>query len=53
MPDGHLERIADLSAFRAGNTADYFFVGITPDNLPLVRAPTSTGNLYNLDFDKR
>jgi Tol biopolymer transport system component/DNA-binding winged helix-turn-helix (wHTH) protein len=53
VPDGHLEQIADLSAFRAGDTADYFFVGITPDNLPLVRARTSTGNLYSLDFDKR
>ena len=50
---GHLEQIADLSAFRAGDTADYFFVGITPDNLPLVRARTSTGNLYSLDLDKR
>ncbi len=53
VPDGHLDKVADLSAFRAGDTADYFFVGITPDNLPLVRARTSTGNLYSLDFDKR
>ncbi len=53
VPEGRLEQVASLSAFRAGNTADYFFVGITPDNLPLVRARTSTGNLYSLDFDKR
>jgi Tol biopolymer transport system component/DNA-binding winged helix-turn-helix (wHTH) protein len=53
VPDGHLEEVANLSAFRAGDTADYFFVGITPDNLPLVRARTSTGNLYSLDLDKR
>jgi Tol biopolymer transport system component len=53
VPDGHLEEVANLSAFRAGDTADYFFVGITPDNLPLVRARTSTGNLYSLDLDRR
>ena len=53
VPDGHLDEVANLSAFRAGDTADYFFVGITPDNLPLVRARTSTGNLYSLDMDKR
>jgi Tol biopolymer transport system component len=53
VPDGHLDEVADLSAFRAGDTADYFFVGITPDNLPLVRARTSTGNLYSLNLDDR
>jgi Tol biopolymer transport system component len=53
VPDGRLEEVANLSAFRAGDTADYFFVGITPDNLPLVRARTSTGNLYSVDLDKR
>lgn len=53
VPGGHLEEVASLSAFRAGDTADYFFVGVTPDNLPLVRARTSTGNLYSLDLDKR
>jgi Tol biopolymer transport system component len=53
VPDGHLDEVANLSAFRAEDTADYFFVGITPDNLPLVRARTSTGNLYSLDLDKR
>jgi Tol biopolymer transport system component len=53
VPDGHLEEVANLSAFRAGDTADYFFVGITPDNLPLVRARTSTGNLYSLNLDDR
>ena len=53
VPDGHLKEVANLSAFRAGDTADYFFVGITPDNLPLVRARTSTGNLYSLNLDDR
>ncbi len=53
VPDGHIEEVTNLSAFRAGDTADYFFVGITPDNLPMVRARTSTGNLYSLDLEKR
>jgi Tol biopolymer transport system component/DNA-binding winged helix-turn-helix (wHTH) protein len=53
VPDGHIEEVANLSAFRAGDTADYFFVGITPDNLPMVRARTSTGNLYSLDLEKQ
>jgi Tol biopolymer transport system component len=53
VPDGHLEEVASLSSFRAADTADYFFVGITPDNVPLVRARTSTGNLYSLDLDNK
>jgi Tol biopolymer transport system component/DNA-binding winged helix-turn-helix (wHTH) protein len=53
VPDGHLEEAASLSGFRAEDTADYFFVGITPDNVPLVRARTSTGNLYSLDLDNK
>ncbi len=53
VPDGHLEQAASLSGFRAEDTADYFFVGITPDNVPLVRARTSTGNLYSLDLDNK
>lgn len=52
VPDGRLEEIANLSSFRAGDTADYFFVGITPQNVPLVRARTSTGNLYSLDLSR-
>jgi Tol biopolymer transport system component/DNA-binding winged helix-turn-helix (wHTH) protein len=53
ISDGHLEEVASLSGFRAADTADYFFVGITPDNIPLVRARTSTGNLYSLDLDNK
>ena len=52
VPDGRLDEIANLSSFRAGDTADYFFVGVTPQNVPLVRARTSTGNLYSLDLSK-
>ncbi|MDP9050793.1 MAG: winged helix-turn-helix domain-containing protein [Acidobacteriota bacterium] len=51
IPDGKLEAIADLASFRTGDTVDYFFSGITPDNTPLVRSRSSTGNLYSLDLD--
>jgi Tol biopolymer transport system component/DNA-binding winged helix-turn-helix (wHTH) protein len=51
IPSGHLQQVADLASFRAGEAADYFFCGVTPDNVPLVRARSSTGNLYSLDLD--
>src|SRR6266851_7445051 len=51
IPSGHIQQVADLTSFRAGEAADYFFCGVTPDNVPLVRARSSTGNLYSLDFD--
>lgn len=51
IPDGKLESISDLTSFRTSDTVDYFFTGVTPDNTPLVRSRTSTGNLYSLDLD--
>jgi DNA-binding winged helix-turn-helix (wHTH) protein/Tol biopolymer transport system component len=51
IPDGRLDPIASLADFRSGEAADYFFSGITPDNTPLVRSRSSTGNLYSLDLD--
>jgi Tol biopolymer transport system component/DNA-binding winged helix-turn-helix (wHTH) protein len=51
VPSGQLQQVADLTSFRSGETADYFFCGITPDNVPLVRARSSTGNLYSIDLD--
>jgi Tol biopolymer transport system component/DNA-binding winged helix-turn-helix (wHTH) protein len=51
VPTGQREQVADLKNLLSGEVADYFFSGITPDNLPLVRARTSTGNLYSLDLD--
>jgi Tol biopolymer transport system component/DNA-binding winged helix-turn-helix (wHTH) protein len=50
---GQLQQVADLASFRSGEAADYFFCGITPDNIPLVRARSSTGNLYSLDLDRK
>jgi Tol biopolymer transport system component/DNA-binding winged helix-turn-helix (wHTH) protein len=51
VPSGRLQLVADLANFRSGDAADYFFCGVTPDNVPLVRARSSTGNLYSLDLD--
>jgi Tol biopolymer transport system component len=51
VPSGQREQVADLESLLSVNIADYFFSGITPDEVPLVRARTSTGNLYSLDLD--
>jgi len=48
---GQLQQVAGLANLRSAETADYFFCGITPDNIPLVRARSSTANLYSLDLD--
>jgi Tol biopolymer transport system component/DNA-binding winged helix-turn-helix (wHTH) protein len=51
--DGTVHTVADLSSFRGGETADYFFGGLTPGNAPLVLPRVGTGNLYTLDLDRR
>ena len=51
IPEQRLEQIASLASFTAENTADYFFCGITPDDVPIVRSRTATGNLYSVDLD--
>ena len=53
IPDGRLEKIASLANFAAGDIADYFFCGITPENVPIVRSRTATGNLYSVDLDAK
>ncbi len=50
--DWKLERLADLRSVNGGETADYFFCGLTPDNLPIVRARTGTGDVYAMDLDE-
>lgn len=50
VPTGKRQQVADLSNFRSGEVADYFFGGVTPEGIPLVRARSSTGNLYSLDL---
>jgi len=50
IPEGHLDQVASLASFVAGDTADYFFCGITPDNVLIVRSRTSTGNRKRVIF---
>jgi WD40 repeat protein len=51
IPDGKLDQIANLSSFVGGETADYFFCGLTRDDNPVVRSRTGTGDVYSLNLD--
>jgi Tol biopolymer transport system component/DNA-binding winged helix-turn-helix (wHTH) protein len=51
IPDGRLEQVANLSSFVGGETADYFFCGLTQDDNPVVRSRTGTGDVYSLNLD--
>jgi Tol biopolymer transport system component/DNA-binding winged helix-turn-helix (wHTH) protein len=53
ISDGRLEQIANLSDFSGGDTEDYFFCGLTIDNVPIVRLRTGTGNLYTVNLDSQ
>jgi Tol biopolymer transport system component/DNA-binding winged helix-turn-helix (wHTH) protein len=48
---GRLEQVANLSNFSGEDTEDYFFCGLTLEDVPIVRSRTRTGNLYTLDLD--
>ncbi len=52
VPGGEVTPVANLASFRRGETADYFFVGLTPSNSPLVRARLTTANLYSINLDR-
>jgi Tol biopolymer transport system component/DNA-binding winged helix-turn-helix (wHTH) protein len=45
--------IASSADFHSGEPADFFFGGLTTEDLPLVRPRVGTGNLYSLDLDIR
>src|SRR5579875_546952 len=47
---GAIQKIADLRDLRAADAVDYRFAGLTPDNIPLVDARTSTANMYAMDL---
>ena len=53
VPDGQMKEIAGLSNFRAGSIAHGDFAGITPDEIPLMNAEISSGNLYSLDLGQK
>jgi hypothetical protein len=50
VPDGRMDKIADLSNFHVGSITLADFSGITPDDVPLMHADLSSGNLYTLDL---
>lgn len=45
--DGFVERVASVGDLQSIEFADFRFVGLTPEDLPLIRARVSTGNLYS------
>ncbi|MFT4113918.1 winged helix-turn-helix domain-containing protein [Silvibacterium sp.] len=51
VPDGHMEKVANLVGLQAAHPADYYFCGLTPDETPLVRVRFSAGDLYSLDLE--
>ena len=50
VPDGKLEEEGSLKSLVSDNATQYFFSGVTPENIPLVRVETSSGNLYELNL---
>ncbi len=53
VPDGKITEIANLSNFHVGTITLADFAGITPDDVPLMHADVSSGNLYALDLKPR
>lgn len=53
VPDGQMTEISNLSNFHVGSITLADFSGITPDNIPLMHAEVSSGNLYELDLTPR
>ena len=45
------ERVVTLSNSVEGTTTDSFFCGLTPEDAPIVRIRTATGNLYAIALD--
>jgi Tol biopolymer transport system component len=53
IASGRLDEIANLSNFIDGETADYFFCGLTSDERPIIRSRLGTGDVYSMDLDSR
>jgi Tol biopolymer transport system component/DNA-binding winged helix-turn-helix (wHTH) protein len=53
VPEGKMEEIANLNNFRSGNVTHDDFAGITLDDLPLMHAEISSGNLYTIDLGQK
>ncbi|HZL27781.1 MAG TPA: winged helix-turn-helix domain-containing protein [Acidobacteriaceae bacterium] len=53
VPDGQIAEVADLDNFHAGSMTLADFSGLTPDDVPLMHAEVSSGNLYTLDLKQQ
>ncbi len=53
VPSGASSVIATLNSRNTTEEADFVFIGITPDDLPLIRVRSETGNLYTLSLDRK
>ncbi len=53
VPDGHAVEVVSLKNFSTGNANHYFFAGLSPEDVPLVRAEASSGNLYTMNLPLR
>jgi DNA-binding winged helix-turn-helix (wHTH) protein/Tol biopolymer transport system component len=50
VPEGATQVVAGTEDFHDGEPANYFFGGLTPNDLPLVQPRVGTGNLYLMDL---
>jgi Tol biopolymer transport system component/DNA-binding winged helix-turn-helix (wHTH) protein len=53
VPSGEVKLVASSADFHSAEPSDYFFGGLTPEDLPLVRPRVGTGNLFTMDIDRR
>ncbi len=48
IPGGQMQELIKLAGSSEGDAVDYLFVGLTQDDMPLIRARTYTGNMYSM-----
>jgi hypothetical protein len=53
IPDGKIEEVLNLSDFHVGNITHDDFAGITLDDVPLMHAEFSSGNLCSMNLLQR
>lgn len=51
IADGQIENVAGVSELQSFEFADFRFVGLAPGDLPLLRARSTTGNLFQAELE--
>jgi Tol biopolymer transport system component len=51
VADRKVERVASFQDVRRADVLDYAFLGLSPDEQPIVRARVSTADIYALEWD--